>query len=568
MFRLFSTGTTPAKKTSRFSYAVMKLFRFKIVPEVSPSVGTRLAKRVPLRVLLDQLRVIRIVPDFTLSKKAKGRFLLLTAFGASGTLFYQKWVRPKESALRRKANTLFTVGTILLRYKLSLLGITPGTEAYLLRISFLHKWAAERLLLLANSNGGIYTKAGQFISSVNGIPLEFRKTLCALEDHANSQPFKEILRVILSEFPGRTLDQLFRFVEEVPIAAASLAQVHRAVTLDGEPVAVKIQYPLTERCLKSDLQNLRLSAWLVRLLFPGIDLGWILKKFTTEIEKELDFITEAKNSETAAAALKHRPRVKIPVICWPLTSRRVLTMELIEGIKINDVEAIKAAGISPKSVAISLYEAFGEMVFCQGFFHADPHPGNLMVLPSSNEKGNFRLVLLDHGLYKRVPESFRRQFCTIWKCLIPYNEAKLKEVCSEIGIIHHYQYFPLLVSRSYWRSLRLVSLRDLASLEVFNLVEGVSEELMLIIKAFVHLNYIASELGAGSLEMARVFARYAFRGTSVYGITVPSVGVLRYFCTWSKYLWDYSLFKGRYLLLAATKWIHRLKEKIYAWEFI
>lgn len=488
-------------------------FRFKVIPEITPT--GQPAKKPNIKHFLESLKVIRIVPEIKISKSARNGLLWFVGSATICWWLYRRYWAPKESRFRRKLHTLVTVAVILADYKYSLRREEHGTESYQLRLSEAHKRAASRLLALADANGGVYTKAGQFITSLNGIPIEYRQKLCKLEDQAESRPFKEIKSVILSEFSGKSLEDLFLYIEEVPIAAASLAQVHRGITRKGEPIAVKVQYPLTEKCFYSDLDNMSLSSRIVRFVFPQLDLDWIVKKFTAEIAKELDFEQEARNSQQLAKYFQGKPTIKVPFVYSHLSSKRVLTMELIEGVKITDVAQLKALGISPRKVVRSLYEIFGEMIFCHGFFHADPHPGNIMVQKREGPI-NFRIVLLDHGLYRRLSPQFRQDFCELWKSLIPFNEARLFQISKRLGIHSHYQYFPLLISRNYWRSLKLVSLKELASLEVFNLVENVSEDMMLIIKSFVHLNYIASDLGVNAVEIARVLAKYAFKGDTLY----------------------------------------------------
>lgn len=498
------------KKPSFFS----RFIKIRLVPEVPKPIQPHHGRN-NFQQMLASLKEIRIVPEIKIRKKAKRRLAFALLFSMSMYAAYEKWVRPKESRFRRRFITAFYVALIVADYKYSLRNETPGSEAYQLKLSAAHKRSADRIRRLANLNGGVYTKAAQFITSLNGVPMEYRKSLCALEDQAESRPFSEIKHVIMSEFAGKSLDELFLYVEEKPIAAASLAQVHRAISRTGEPIAVKVQYPLTERCFYSDLSNLSLAIRFVRLAFPSIELDWVVSKFTTEIEKELDFVAEGKNSEAIAALFKGRKILKIPRIDWTLTSKKVLTMELIEGIKINDKETLLRNGIDPRRLVESLYEVFGEMIFCRGFFHADPHPGNIMV-QNVGTRGNFRIVLLDHGLYRRLDDEFRVNFCVLWKSLFPYDEPRLLKVCKKLRIVSHFQYFPLLISRTYWRSLKLISLKELASLEVFNLVENVSEDLLLIIKALVHLNYIASDLGISSIVAAKTLARFAYEGDSLF----------------------------------------------------
>jgi len=203
---------------------------------------------------------------------------------------------------------------------------------------------------------------------------------------------------------GRSLEEVYARFGRRPIASASLAQVHEAELHDGRRVAVKVQYPEIETLMKSDLANLRTLFRTVGVFERDFDLIPLVDELSTHMPLELDFVNEARNAETINAQFAARDDIGVPDIVWEHTTRRVLTMEFVDGIKLTDGDALDAAGIDRTAVARLLVECFCEQILVHGFFHADPHPGNMRVQATPDGP---RLVLFDFGLAKDLPARFR-----------------------------------------------------------------------------------------------------------------------------------------------------------------
>jgi len=256
----------------------------------------------------------------------------------------------------------------------------------------MHRRGAERILDTSAAFGGTLIKACQFASTRPDIlPTPYVGSLSKLQDRVPPHPWSEIASVIRQEL-GREPDEIFEWIERKPVAAASIAQVHRAQLADGREVAVKVQYPGIQSIIDTDLVVLQRIVALVARLYPTIQLQPILDYLKETLPLELDFQREAKEMEELRAALLHRTDVVIPESIQELCTERVLVMEFINGVKITDRTAMLEAGISPSAVARLLNGVYAEQIFRLGLLHADPHPGNLLVQPGP------KLVLLDHGL--------------------------------------------------------------------------------------------------------------------------------------------------------------------------
>ena len=255
-----------------------------------------------------------------------------------------------------------------------------------------HQRSANRILETAASLGGALIKACQFASTrPDLLPAVYIRTLASLQDSMPPRSWSEIERVITREL-GQSPATVFAHIEHEPIAAASIAQVHRARLHDGREVAVKVQYPDIENLVDTDLVVLEQIVKAVTRLMPAIQLQPIVNHLKETLPLELDFKHEAESMAMLRAALAHRADVLVPAVVPELSTERLLIMEYIEGIKITDHEAMEQAGISPHEVARLLNDLYAEQMLHLGILHADPHPGNLHVQLGP------RLVLLDHGL--------------------------------------------------------------------------------------------------------------------------------------------------------------------------
>lgn len=270
------------------------------------------------------------------------------------------------------------------------------------RWSEAHRRSAQEIHAAALELQGLILKGCQFLGArADVLPPEYVDVLAALQDRVPPRSFDTVSRVVEQEL-GRPLKEVYAEFEPRPIAAASLAQVHRARLRSGRRVAVKVQYPEIAALVRSDLSNLRLLFRAVDWMEPDFDPMPLVEELADAVPRELDFQSEARNAERIAQALAHREDVLVPRVLHELTRRRVLTMELMEGVKVTDLAGLAGAGVDPGQVAQTLVEVFAEQILSHGFFHADPHPGNLLVAPEGP-----RLVLLDFGLAKELPADFR-----------------------------------------------------------------------------------------------------------------------------------------------------------------
>lgn len=265
-----------------------------------------------------------------------------------------------------------------------------------------HRRGAARVLDAASELGGTLIKAGQFASTrPDLLPPAYTETLSALQDRVAPQPWPVIEGVVSREIGG-PVSGAFQSFDPDPIAAASIAQVHRAVLADGRPVAVKVQYPGIEPLIEADLSALEGISGAISRLESDVRLNPILEYLRWTLPLELDFVREAEAIGKLGRALGDRNDVAVPAVVEGLNTERLLVMELVEGVKITDREALIQAGLDPKKVTELLVDVYAEQIFRRGILHADPHPGNLLVRPGPDGPV---LVLLDHGLTVDVPDT-------------------------------------------------------------------------------------------------------------------------------------------------------------------
>ena len=262
---------------------------------------------------------------------------------------------------------------------------------------------ASRFVSVATRYRGGLIKLGQVASlRVDVIPDSITDQLVKLQDRVPPHPYEEIANQIENEL-GRPIDSLFASFEREALASASLGQVHRAQTADGLDVAVKTLYPGVERSVAVDLRMVKLAMWLFNPLVPP-DLMSIYSQLARSLRGEMDYEQEGKTAEIVAANLATDPEmashIRIPSIDWRTTSARVLTMEYIEGDKINDRAALEARGVDLQESVAWATKAFLHQMFKDYFFHCDPHPGNLLV----DLEG--RVAIIDFGMNERIrPET-------------------------------------------------------------------------------------------------------------------------------------------------------------------
>ncbi len=266
-----------------------------------------------------------------------------------------------------------------------------------------HRRGAARTLDVAEMLGGTLIKAAQFASTrPDLLPVAYTSTLSKLQDRVPPRSWETMEPAIFREL-GRPLSEVFEHVEPGPIAAASIAQVHRARLKNGREVAVKAQYPEVEGMIEDDLSALERTFATLSRIEPQVNLRPIADYLRWTLPLELDFRREAAAIEKLRAALADREDVLVPEVVEELTTGRLLVMELMEGVKITDRDALIAAGIDPCEVAVLLNDAYADQLFNHNVLHADPHPGNILVQPGRSRP---RLVLLDHGLTLGLEPDF------------------------------------------------------------------------------------------------------------------------------------------------------------------
>jgi ubiquinone biosynthesis protein len=291
-----------------------------------------------------------------------------------------------------------------------------------------HKRSANRVLDTAASIGGALIKACQFASTrPDLLPAVYTRTLARLQDRMPPHAWPEIEAAITREL-GRRPQDVFAEIEPEPVAAASIAQVHRARLHDGRQVAVKVQYPEIATLVATDMAAMEKIIPAIARLAPTIQLQPILDYLKGTLPLELDFKHEAAAMTELRTVLQHRADALVPTVIAELSTEHLIVMEFTEGIKITEREALVKAGISPHEVAQLLNDLYAEQMLRLGMLHADPHPGNLLVQPGP------RLVLLDHGLTVRLSPSLVDSLGKMVHSLAVGDFSGLTKALAEAGL--------------------------------------------------------------------------------------------------------------------------------------
>lgn len=334
---------------------------------------------------------------------------------------------PLPARVRRFTMVSWNFAVIYLRYKRvqRKKGISDAERER--RYTFEHERNAERLYRVASKMEGLLIKACQFISSRADIaPPEYVSILGRLQDQVPTRPFSQIAAQVAREL-GAHPDDIFAEFSRTPVASASLAQVHRALTKEGDDVAVKVQYPGIERVVETDLRNLRLLVRFLARIERNFDFRVLMDEYCKYTPRELDFVLEGQSAERVQRDLAHRRDVRVPNVFWTYSAGRVLTSQFIDGIKISDIPRLLDAGIDPNQVALIMTEAYCEQILVHGFFHADPHPGNLLILPGPV------VVFIDFGLSKDLDDAFRMNYARLTLAIMRQDDAAMAEAFRAIG---------------------------------------------------------------------------------------------------------------------------------------
>jgi ubiquinone biosynthesis protein len=267
-------------------------------------------------------------------------------------------------------------------------------------MAIVHRRNARRFKETAARLKGANVKVGQIASMQQHVlPPEYIEELRSLRDAVAPTEYARIASVIKAEL-GRGPFELFEEFDTVPIAAASMAQVHVAKLRTGEKVVVKVQHPGLERSVAIDLALMRVLFRVIALFVKRIDFRQVLSEAEDPLRRELDLHLEGKATEELGVELRSLG-VIVPKVYWEYTSRRVITLEFIDGVNVDKTDQIRAWNVDRRALMETYVKSFWVQAFGGGLFHADPHPGNVFCTPDG------RLALLDFGMVKRLPENVR-----------------------------------------------------------------------------------------------------------------------------------------------------------------
>lgn len=331
---------------------------------------------------------------------------------------------------RRTVKVSWSAGIIWASYKIPSVArqLTGQPKRTNDQLSGRHEKTARRILDLALDMRGVMIKMCQAMATRSDVfPPEFITHLEQCHDAVPAKSF-DVIRTVVERELGKSMDDVFSEFDEAPIASASLAQVHRARLRDGREVAVKVQYPDIEDIIRTDLANMERICRIYEFFDrQPLELLPLLTELTSHIGFELDFVREASFGARVRDLFASDDRVLIPESYPEYTTQRAMVMELVSGIKITDVENIKAAGLDPRDVVQDLMHVYVRMILAAGFFQADPHPGNLFVTPDG------KIVVLDFGLSKELPEGFGLGLFELMFSLMTFNEQSMLRAFDELG---------------------------------------------------------------------------------------------------------------------------------------
>jgi ubiquinone biosynthesis protein len=289
----------------------------------------------------------------------------------------------------------------------------------------------ERIRLALEDLGPTFVKFGQIMSTrTELLPPEMIDELKKLQDHAKPIPFSEVRAMLAENCPD--MDIWFSSIEETPVASASIGQVHRAFLTDGTPVAIKVQRPGIGDIIETDISILQSMAERLEVVFPETRLynpTGMVDDFAHQIVKELDFTRDGRNADRMARNFRDVPGIRFPKIYWEFTSPKVMVMEFIEGVRIDDPEAMVQMGLDPHEIGVRGFHAYLKMIFEDGFFHGDPHPGNLLVTKEGD------IVFLDFGIVGILRPEKRQNFINLLFALVNDDIELMLRSLEGFGIV-------------------------------------------------------------------------------------------------------------------------------------
>lgn len=307
-----------------------------------------------------------------------------------------------------------------------------------------------RVRMILEELGPTYIKLGQLLSMRHDIiPPAYVKEFSKLQDDVPQFDFVEVEEIIREEL-GHPIEELFDRFEKKPLACASIGQVHRAKIKNGDEVVVKVQRPGIKQVIESDLDIMFSLARLVHEHMPEARLYRpveIVDELARSILEEIDYTREGWNTDRFTYNFRDNSKVHIPKVYWSYTSKRVLTLEFIIGVKANHVDLLEKRGFDKSKIALVVGEAFAQQVFDDGFFHADLHPGNALIM----EDG--RVAFLDFGMTGNLSSEMRDTFLDGLTALVKGDSSLLIEISRDMGCLnHHVDTRSLKADIDYFRS--------------------------------------------------------------------------------------------------------------------
>ncbi|WP_238392543.1 ABC1 kinase family protein [Paenibacillus antri] len=294
------------------------------------------------------------------------------------------------------------------------------------------KSVGERLRYVIQELGPTFVKLGQIASTRSDmLPGDIVAELSKLQDQVEPFPYAVVEEIVASELGGRIAD-LFASFDPHPIAAASIGQVHIGTLRTGERVAVKIQRPGIAPAIRTDLEILRNLAAIAEARFEWArryQLQGMIAELSRALLQELDYQIEGRNTDQIARQFKGDPKVRVPVIHWKQTSKRVLVMEYLEGVKVSERDRLVREGVNRKGTAERILNALFRQMFVEGFFHADPHPGNLLAMPDGS------IAFIDFGMVGRMTESMKESFSDLIIALMRQSTEGILKAVLRMGLV-------------------------------------------------------------------------------------------------------------------------------------
>ncbi|MBW2311736.1 MAG: AarF/ABC1/UbiB kinase family protein [Deltaproteobacteria bacterium] len=324
---------------------------------------------------------------------------------------------------------------------------------------------AQRIRMAMEELGPTFIKMGQILSTrPDLLPVQWIQELSRLQDDVPPFSFSSVKEIIEQELQ-KPLDQVFPHLERQPLAAASIGQVHRGQLIDGDEVVVKIQRPSIEKTVEVDLEIMLHLAILMERHLKGMEIhhpALIVEEFARTLEKELDYNVEAAHTERFAMQFTRDTTIYVPKIYREITTRRILTMEYINGIKASEIDRLEEAGLNRHEIACRGFDLIMKQIFVHGFFHADPHPGNIFVLP------NNIICYLDFGMMGRIDRQNRENFADLVMSIVRQDEKKATQALVRLTISDEEPDYHLLqrdvadfIERHFYRPLKDIDLGKL-----------------------------------------------------------------------------------------------------------